>query len=126
MGMEFITVRAEAETVKAFDQEAKRLGMSRSGLLRELMMSVKDCSGIISAKKMEKLPVFKKLEDKAVDWLYAEMPDNLTPDMLYVLGGIFHLIANDMMGIKKTDRPSVSEVKVTDIVKDLESFNQEK
>lgn len=125
MSMEFVTVRADAETVRAFDEEAKRLGTSRSGLLRELMVAVKDCYGIISAKKMGKLPAFKKLEDKAAEWLIENMPDKLSPEMLFVIGGVFHLIANDMMGIKKSNRLVISETEVKDIVKDLKAFNEE-
>jgi len=124
MGMEFITVRADSETVKMFDAEAKSLGISRSELLRELMIAVKDCRGILSARKMQKLPVFKNLEDKAAEWLLDNMPDDLTPDMLYVLGGIFHNLANDMMGTYKNDRTAESENIVENVAKDLESNNE--
>jgi hypothetical protein len=121
MAMEFITVRADSETVKTFDEEAKTLGMSRSELLRELMIAVRDCRGILSAKKMERLPAFKKLEDNAAEWLIDNMPDSLSPDMLYVLGGVFHNLANDMMKIRESDKPMTGRKEIEKTLNNLGS-----
>ena len=125
MGMEFITVRADSATVKAFDEEAKSLGKSRSQPLRELMITVKDCQGILSAKRMERLPALKKREDRAAEWLLDNMPSKLTPDQLYVLSGLFHLLASDMMGIKGSRRKGMKQKQVTRIVDKLEALGEE-
>ena len=125
MGMEFITVRAGSETVQAFDKEAKNLGMSRSELLRELMIAVKDCRGILSAKRMEKYLAFKNLEDRAAEWLMENMPDNLNSEQMYVLGGVFHCLADEMMRIRGPDVELLDEEQIVDTVAKIEPLNEE-
>jgi len=125
MKQEFVTVRVDSEVLKAFNNEAERLEMSRSELLREFMIRVKDCYGVIAAKKLEKLSGMKKLETQAAEWVMNNMPDELTPEMRYVIGGIFHLLANDLMRIGVHEKATINEANVEDTIANLESLGED-
>jgi hypothetical protein len=107
--------------IKKLDQEASQHRLSRTEFLKLLVENCSECYDIIATKKLETSAKMVELENAAADWMREEVtPTMATPEMLFVLGGIWHRIGNDMMNLAK-DRFDINDMrKVEEVVEKLD------
>jgi len=116
-----LSIRVQDNLLKKLDDEAVLHRMSRSDFMKLLVENCSECYDIIATKKLERSAKMVELENQAGAWMVDKvLPDKIAPEMLFILGGVWHKLGHDMMGLAK-DRFDVNDIrKVEEVVEQLD------
>lgn len=97
-----LSIRVQDNLLKKLDEEASLHRLSRSEFMKLLVENCEACYDIIATKKLEQSAKMLELESKAGAWMVDNvLPDRVAPEMLFILGGVWHKLGSDMMWLAK-------------------------
>ena len=111
-----LSIRVQDNLLKKLDDEAALHRLSRSEFMKLLVENCSECYDIVAQKKLERSAKMVELESQAGEWMVDKVLTNkIAPEMLFILGGVWHKLGHDMMGLAK-ERFDVNDTHKVDAV----------
>ena len=97
----FISIRVPPEIIKSLDEVAVKRGITRPDLIRELLANCHSFYRFIETEKARQQTDRITLDGNLSQWILNNMPEDMTPEWVHLLGEVMHHVADKLVEQKQ-------------------------